>query len=105
VKKGRTAFPAAISPAFFLSGGRRAVAEGDWPRNRHVVVYRVGNRLPRSRICLLSFDGEARVCHGVVFLWRALLGGVGVARALTSLRNKLSPPLLRPGSILLHRRR
>jgi hypothetical protein len=102
-KRGRTAFPAAISPALFLSSGRRAVAEGDASGNRCADVYRVGNRLPRSRVCLLLVDGEARVCRGVVLPRRALLGGVGVARALTSLWNKLSPPLLRPGGVLLHR--
>jgi hypothetical protein len=90
-KSGRTAFPAAISPALFLSGDRQGVVEGGGPTN-----HRVGSSLPRSRVCLSSVDGEARVCREVVPLRCAFLGVINEAKVSMTPGNKLSPPLLRP---------
>jgi len=54
-------------------------------------MYRVGRCLPRSRVCLLSFDGGARVCPG----------GVSEAQALTMLWNNVWWPLLCLDGILI----
>ena len=81
-----------------------ASQEGGGLGNRRAAVYRVDSTVPRSRVCPLSVDGEARVCREVVPLWRAFLGGDGEAKASTTLGNNLCPPLLRPGGVQLQRR-
>ena len=44
-------FPAAISPALFLSGGQLGAREGGWPGNRGSDVYRLDRLVCRSRVC------------------------------------------------------
>jgi hypothetical protein len=100
-------FPAAISPASFLSGRPRVIGEGDGSGNHRAVVHRVGRRLPRSRVCspvLMAELGFAGGERGVP-LRRGCLGGVGEAEESTLLENKFCPPLLHTGGVLLQRLR
>jgi hypothetical protein len=63
-KARRSVFPAAISPASFLSDCLRVVGEGDGSGNRRAVVHRVGRRLPRSRVCSLVLMAELGFAGG-----------------------------------------
>ena len=47
----RNRFPAAISPALFLSGCQLGAGEGGWPGNRGSDVYRLDRLVSRSRVC------------------------------------------------------
>jgi len=80
VKRGRTTLLAVIPPALFLPGGQWGVLEGGEPGNHCLAVYRVASSLPRSRVCSLSVDDEARVCREIVPLWRAFLGDIARRR-------------------------
>ena len=102
----RSRVPAAISPAFLLSGHRRGAGTDGWLRNRCAdVVDRLGFKCPRSRVCSPPVRGGAWVCREVGGPLRlAFVGVVGEAEAATVSSNKVSRAFPRLDGVSLRRR-
>ena len=102
----RSRVPAAISPAFLLSGHRRGAGTDGWLRNRRAdVVDRLGFKCPRSRVCSPPVRGGAWVCREVGGPLRlAFVGVVGEAEAATVSSNKVSRAFPRLDGVSLRRR-
>ena len=98
--------PAVISLIPFLSGRRTDAGDGGGSANRRADVYRLDIYLSRSRLFFpLMVDGGVRVCREGAPPRFAFPGGVGEAKATTTLGNNVSKLLSRPGGVPLRRQR